>query len=68
MSNRLGLTTNLDPEKIEQDLMKLLPQKEWTTFAHRLIYHGRNLCIARKPKCVDCDLNDVCPSAEEPQQ
>ena len=68
VSNRLGLTTNLDPEKIEQDLMKLLPQKEWTTFAHRLIYHGRNLCIARKPKCVDCDLNDVCPSAEEPQQ
>jgi endonuclease-3 len=68
VAGRLGLTASVDPEKIEQDLMKLLSQKEWTAFSHRLIYHGRALCIARKPKCVDCDLNDVCPSAEEPQQ
>jgi endonuclease-3 len=68
VAGRLGLTANVDPEKIEQDLMKLLPLKEWTAFSHRLIYHGRTLCIARKPRCVDCDLNDVCPSATEPQQ
>src|SRR6266568_7885 len=66
VSGRLGLTANLDPVKIEQDLMKLIPQKEWTVFSHRLIYHGRQICIARKPKCAECDLNDVCPSAEEP--
>jgi endonuclease-3 len=65
LSGRLGLTANSDPVKIEQDLMKLIPQKEWTVFAHRLIYHGRQICIARKPKCAECDLNDVCPSAEE---
>jgi endonuclease-3 len=66
VSGRLGLTSNSDAEKIEQDLMKLIPQKEWTVFSHRLIYHGRQICIARKPKCAECSLNDVCPSAEEP--
>jgi len=66
VSGRLGLTSNSDAEKIEQDLMKLIPQKEWTAFSHRLIYHGRQICIARKPKCAECVLNDVCPSAEEP--
>ena len=65
VSGRLGLTANTDAEKIEQDLMKLIPQKEWTVFSHRLIYHGRQICIARKPKCAECVLNDVCPSAEE---
>jgi len=63
---RLGLTSHDDAEKIEQDLMKLIPQKEWTAFSHRLIYHGRQICVARKPKCAECSLNDVCPSAEEP--
>ena len=67
VSGRLGLTAHSEPEKIEQDLMKLIPQKEWTVFSHRLIYHGRQICIARKPKCAECDLNDVCPSAEEPR-
>jgi len=62
VSGRLGLTANSDPEKIEQDLMKLIPQKEWTVFSHRLIYHGRQVCVARKPRCAECDLNDVCPS------
>jgi len=65
VSGRLGLTANSDAEKIEQDLMKLIPQKEWTVFSHRLIYHGRQICVARKPKCAECVLNDVCPSAEE---
>jgi endonuclease-3 len=65
---RLGLTSNSDAEKIEQDLMKLIPQKEWTAFSHRLIYHGRQICVARKPKCAQCALNDVCPSAEAPPE
>lgn len=63
---RLGLTANSIPEKIEQDLMALLPQKEWTGFSHRLIYHGREICIARKPRCSECRLNELCPSAEAP--
>jgi endonuclease III len=66
VSGRLGLTAHSDPVKIEQDLMKLIPQKEWTVFSHRLIAHGRQICVARKPKCRECFLNDVCPSAEEP--
>ena len=68
VSARLGLTSNSNAEKIEQDLMKLVPQKEWTSFSHRIILHGRNICIARKPKCAECVLNDVCPSAEEPPE
>jgi len=68
VSARLGLTASSDAEKIEQDLMKLIPQKEWTAFSHRLIYHGRQICVARKPKCAECVLNDVCPSAEEPPE
>jgi endonuclease-3 len=67
VSGRLGLTANVDTEKIEQDLMKLLPPKEWTPFAHRLILHGRTICIARKPKCGECALNELCPSALVPQ-
>ena len=66
VSGRLGLTSNSDPVKIEQDLMKLIPQKEWTVFSHRLIAHGREICIARKPKCRECRINELCPSAEEP--
>src|ERR1043166_3337559 len=66
LAGRLGLTENSDPVKIEEDLMKLLPQKEWTSFSHRLIDHGRAICIARKPKCSECRLNELCPSAEEP--
>ena len=66
VSGRLGLTSNSLPEKIEQDLMKLIPRKEWTSFSHRLIDHGRAVCVARKPKCRECLLNELCPSAEEP--
>jgi endonuclease III len=68
VSGRLGLTSHDDAVKIEEDLMKLIPPKEWTAFSHRLIAHGREVCIARKPKCAQCALNDVCPSAEEPQE
>jgi endonuclease-3 len=68
VSARLGLTASDDAVKIEQDLMGLIPQKEWTNFSHRLIAHGRTICIARKPKCAQCALNDLCPSAEEPPE
>jgi endonuclease-3 len=68
VSGRLGLTSNDNAEKIEQDLMPLIPKKEWTNFSHRLIAHGRTICIARKPKCAQCALNDLCPSAEEPPE
>jgi len=66
VSGRLGLTENSDPVKIEDDLMKLIPAREWTAFSHRLIEHGRTICIARKPKCSECRLNELCPSAEAP--
>ena len=66
VAGRLGLTSNSEAEKIEQDLMKLIPQKEWTSFSHRLIEHGRTICAARKPRCSECLLNESCPSAEEP--
>jgi endonuclease III len=68
VSGRLGLTSEAMAEKIEQDLMKLIPKKEWTSFSHRLIEHGRAICIARKPKCAECRLNELCPSAEEPRE
>ena len=64
LSRRLGLTKREDPDKIEQNLMKLLPPQEWTGFSHRIILHGRKICYARKPKCRECALNDLCPSAE----
>lgn len=67
VAGRLGLTAPIDPVEIEHDLMAVVPQKEWVSFAHRMIDHGRAICIARKPKCRECALNDVCPSAEEPQ-
>lgn len=60
---RLGLTANTDPDKIEQDLMKSIPRNEWDSFALRLIQHGREICVAKKPKCEICFLNRVCPSA-----
>lgn len=63
VSNRLALTTSDDPEQIERDLMPLVPKKEWTVFAHRMIEHGRQICIARKPLCDECLLSDVCPSS-----
>ncbi|MBX9787647.1 MAG: endonuclease III [Pirellulales bacterium] len=61
LSYRLGLTKHKDPVKIEQDLMALLPATEWVDFSHRLIHHGRQICIARKPKCEVCPLLAECP-------
>ena len=63
LSQRLGLTKNKQPEKIETDLMELVPQKEWIDFLHRLIWHGRRVCQARKPACADCNLEKLCPSS-----
>jgi endonuclease-3 len=61
LSHRLGLTKHRDPKKIEQDLMKLAPRKEWDNLSLRLIYHGRARCVARKPDCENCELAEVCP-------
>ena len=66
VSGRLGLTSESDAVKIERDLVALVPRKEWTKFSHRLIVHGRTICVARKPKCSECLLNELCPSAREP--
>ncbi|GIW69838.1 MAG: endonuclease III [Patescibacteria group bacterium] len=60
---RLGLTTQTDPKKIEQDLMKILPQRYWRNFSGNAVLHGRYICTARKPKCGECPLNSLCPSA-----
>jgi endonuclease III len=64
VAGRLALTANADAEKIEQDLVALLPKAEWTAFAHRVIDHGRETCVARKPKCEECVLGDICPSRD----
>lgn len=61
IANRLKLTKERDPEKIERDLMKLVPRREWTDFAHLLIHHGRQICTARNPKCEICPVNELCP-------
>jgi endonuclease III len=62
LSERLGLTDETSPEKIEQDLMQIVPQMEWTHWAHLLIYHGRAVCNARKPECGKCQIFKYCPS------
>lgn len=61
ISNLLGLTENNNPNRIERDLIDLVPKKEWINFAHRLIHHGRQICIARRPKCTECPLLKDCP-------
>jgi endonuclease III len=61
LSRRLGLTEEDDPVKVEFDLMALIPKKEWTMFSHRLIFHGRQVCYARKPNCAECQLAKLCP-------
>lgn len=61
LSNRMGLTTNQDPYKIELDLQKVVPQDEWADFCHKLVYHGREYCNARKPKCDICPIAHICP-------
>ena len=66
VAKRLGLTEASDPEKIEGDLMRLLPKKDWTPFSHRMIFHGRRICHARRPRCPECPLGRLCPSFTHP--
>jgi endonuclease-3 len=63
ISQRLGWTRNADAGKIEQDLCAILPEKEWAQASHVLIFHGRRVCFARKPKCEECSVNGLCPAA-----
>jgi endonuclease III len=63
LSQRLGFTREGDPVKIERDLMRLVPREEWGLFPHLLIWHGRRVCIARRPLCEECTINDLCPSS-----
>jgi len=65
LSGLLDFTKHTDAEKIERDLMPLFPHRDWTLLSHLLIFHGRQVCIARRPKCAECILRDVCPSALE---
>jgi len=65
ISRRLELTKNTDPTKIEQDLMQVIPRQKWILFAHQIIWHGRKLCMARNPKCVDCPLENICHAADK---
>jgi endonuclease-3 len=65
ISRRLELTRNDDPKTIEQDLTKIIPRERWTLFSHQVIWHGRKLCVARRPKCVDCPLENICHAADK---
>jgi endonuclease-3 len=63
LSGRLGLTAATSPEKVEQDLMAIIPRENWIEIGHLLIFHGRRVCFARRPNCPGCVLNDICPSS-----
>jgi endonuclease-3 len=65
LSKRLELTTDIDPVKVEQDLEKIIPKDRWIQFSHELIHHGRQVCVARKPRCQDCTLEHLCNSADK---
>src|SRR6202453_2180850 len=65
LSKRLELTKETSPEKVERDLVKIIPQDRWIAFSHELIHHGRQVCVARKPKCVDCTLERLCNSSDK---
>jgi endonuclease III len=65
ISRRWELTRNDDPKKIEQDLMQVIPRERWTLFSHQVIWQGRKLCVARRPKCVDCPLENICHAADK---
>lgn len=65
ISRRLELTTEDDPQKIEQDLMPVIPSEKWILFSHQIIWHGRKLCVARKPKCAECSLENLCHAADK---
>jgi endonuclease-3 len=65
LSRRLDLTKHEDPKKIEEDLMRVIPREKWITFSHQLIWHGRRVCVARKPRCIDCNLESLCYSKDK---
>jgi len=65
IARRLDLTKQTDPVKVEQDLIKIIPRERWILFAHQIIYHGRALCIARKPKCAECKLDPICYAVDK---
>lgn len=65
LTGRLDLTQNTDPKKIERDLMRVIPQEKWILFSHQLIWHGRRVCQARKPKCLECNLEKICYSKDK---
>jgi endonuclease-3 len=65
ISKRLELTKNDDPVKVEQDLMKVIPQSRWIQFSHEVIHHGRQVCVARSPRCADCSLERLCNSTDK---
>ena len=65
VSRRLDLTRNTDPKKIEQDLIKIVPEEKWIEFSHQLIWHGRRVCVARKPRCIECNLEKICCSKDK---
>ena len=65
ISNRLDLTRNVDPKKIEQDLIQIIPKNKWIKFSHQIIWHGRRVCRARKPKCLECNLETICYSKDK---
>jgi endonuclease III len=65
LSERLDLTHSQDPKKIEQDLMKVIPEQKWIIFSHQLIWHGRRVCVARKPRCVECNMQKICYSKDK---
>lgn len=65
LAGRLDLTKNTDPKKIERDLMRAIPQDKWILFAHQLIWHGRRVCQARRPRCIECNLEKLCYSKDK---
>jgi endonuclease-3 len=65
LSRRLELTRSDTPQKIEQDLMQIIPREKWIDFSHQLIWHGRRICVARKPRCVECPLENICHAADK---
>ena len=65
LSRRLDLTKHEDPKKIEQDLIRVIPKEKWITFSHQIIWHGRRVCVARKPRCIDCNLESLCYSKDK---
>jgi endonuclease-3 len=65
LSHRLGLTRAEDPKKVEEDLMRIIPRDHWIAFSHEMIHHGRQICIARKPRCVDCPLETLCNAPDK---